>query len=137
LVRRADGVPDGRGAFTLDAFAEGPDYFVTAALSADPDPLIDYSVSASNFSSAPMSFVFAFFNNYVGGPYDTLTSSHSSTAFGGGSIPNHHVIVTRSTRAVSYTCRMSTVRQFRPPTWAMAASSRVRRYPSFASCFRQ
>jgi hypothetical protein len=59
-----------------------------------PDPFIDYGFSVKNFTNAPQTFQFTFSVPFTDGPYNLLTSSHSSTVTDGGPAPNGAVDVT-------------------------------------------
>ena len=69
-------------------------YLITGGMFADPDPFIGYGVAVTNFTGAPLGFLFAFFSPYLGGPYNTLDSSHSSSVTDSGAQPNDSVVVT-------------------------------------------
>lgn len=52
------------------------------------DPFVAYGAAVTNFSAVPMTFSFIFSTPYVGGPYTTLQSSHSSSVTDSGSKPD-------------------------------------------------
>jgi hypothetical protein len=80
--------------YSLNLSIEGDGYFIQGGMFADPDPFIGYGVAVTNFTAAPMGFLFAFFSPYLGGPYNTLDSSHSSSVTDSGPSPDDNVTVT-------------------------------------------
>lgn len=63
-------------------------------MTADPDPFIDYVIGVKNLSAAPLTFTFGYFSPYVGGPYNTLQSSHSSSVTDSGRSPDGSIKAT-------------------------------------------
>jgi hypothetical protein len=57
------------------------------------DPFVQYAVGVSNFTGAPVNYVFIFSTPYVGGPYNAVSASISSSATDGGQTPNGAVNV--------------------------------------------
>jgi hypothetical protein len=66
---------------------------ISLVIDSDPDPFIDYAIAVKNFTAGPLTFTFSIFAPYVGGPFDTLQSSHSSSATD-GSPTNNSITVT-------------------------------------------
>jgi hypothetical protein len=66
------------------------------AVVTNPDPFIEYAFGVKNFTAMPLMFTFIFATPVVGGPYDTLISSHASTitegAILGGSPDGTHLV---------------------------------------------
>lgn len=57
------------------------------------DPFVQFSFGIANFTAAPLNYFFIFATPYTDGPYDTLTSSLSSSVTDGGQRPNGLVTV--------------------------------------------
>ena len=59
-------------------------FAINGTFDLDTDPFINYSIGISNFTDGTLWFVFTFNTPIVGGPYNQLTSIHSSTMTDGG-----------------------------------------------------
>jgi hypothetical protein len=60
----------------------------------EKDPFIAYGIAVTNFAPVTLPFSFNFFDNYTGGPYNSLNSSHSSSVTDSGANPDGIVVVT-------------------------------------------
>lgn len=70
-------------------------FVIDAEILFNPDPFVQYSFGVQNLSAGPLTFSFLFVTPFGGGPYSTLTSSHSSTVID-GTVPDGTVEVTPS-----------------------------------------
>jgi hypothetical protein len=59
----------------------------------DADPFIAYGIAVTNLSAVPLTFNFSFSSPYLGGPYNSLESSHSSSVTDSGSRPDGSITV--------------------------------------------
>ncbi len=57
----------------------GPDWLLSVNVQTNPDPLIQYSVSAVNLGDGPLAFSFTFSTPLLLGPYGQVTSSFKGT----------------------------------------------------------
>ncbi|MFN0171717.1 MAG: hypothetical protein ACKV22_35330 [Bryobacteraceae bacterium] len=61
--------------FSINAILGNPGQFlITVTATTDPDPIIEYDVSVSNFGSEAQSFSLSFFSQTVGGPFSNTTT---------------------------------------------------------------
>lgn len=72
----------------LNFFVRDDKLQIVGGIGFKSDPFIQYAFGVSNFTGAPLNFMFLFSTVYVGGPYDSLTASVSSSATDGGQTPN-------------------------------------------------
>lgn len=61
------------------------------------DPFADYSFSVKNFTDSTLTFQLSLSTPFIGGPYNVLTTTHSSTAEDGDILPDGKVTIGTST----------------------------------------
>jgi hypothetical protein len=82
------------GVETLNFFVQDNDIRAIGSIGFKQDPFVQYAFGVSNFTGGALNFVFLFSTLYVGGPYDAISASISSSATDGGANPNGAVSVT-------------------------------------------
>lgn len=66
--------------FSINGYGyETSGFSIFLSLLTNPDPFVTYGLAVTNNTNAALSFLFTFSSPYVGGPYNAVTSSHSSS----------------------------------------------------------
>jgi len=77
--------------FLTDAGAPITD--ILGGFGGNSDPFIAYALGVINFTPVTLTYTFVFSTPYVGGPYNTMNSSHSSSVTDSGATPDGAISV--------------------------------------------
>lgn len=70
---------DGKS-FSINGYGyETGQFSLFLSLATNPDPFVTYGLAVTNNTNAALNFLFTFSSPYIGGPYTSVNSSHSSS----------------------------------------------------------